>query len=86
MVRSQITARPARSNARAMAPPNCNAMALVIIPLAPGKADDAIALFKDHEMGLKYTLSQKGAVDFDVGVQTAEVRRVASSVPSSRAR
>ena len=69
-----------------MAPPNCNAMALVIIPLAPGKADDAIALFKDHDMGLKYTLSQKGAVDFDVGVQTAEVRRVASSVPSSRDR
>ena len=69
-----------------MAPPNCNAMALVIIPLAPGKADDAIALFKDNEMGLKYTLSQKGAVDFDVCVQTAEVRRVASSVPSSRDR
>ena len=69
-----------------MAPPSCNAMALVIIPLAPGKADDAIALFKDHEMGLKYTLSQKGAVDFDIGVQTAEVRRVASSVPSSRDR
>ena len=41
----------------------------------PAKPDDAIALFKDHEMGLKYTLSQKGAVDFDIGVQTAEVRR-----------
>ena len=68
-----------------MAPPNCNAMAIVIVPLAPGKADDAIALFKDHEMGLKYTLSQKGAVDFDVGVETAEVRHP-SSVASSRDR
>ena len=55
-----------------MAPPNCNAMALVSIPLAPGKADEALALFKDHEWGIKYTMSMKGAVQFDFGIETAK--------------
>ena len=55
-----------------MAPPNCNGMALVILPLAPGKADEALALFKDHEWGIKYTMSMKGAVQFDLGIETAE--------------
>ena len=53
-----------------MAPPNCNAMALVSVPLAPGKADEALALFKDHELGIKYTMSMKGAVQFDFGIET----------------
>ena len=55
-----------------MAPPNCNAMALVSLPLAPGKTDEALALFKDHEFGIKYTMSMKGAVQFDFGIETAE--------------
>ena len=47
-------------------------MALVSVPLAPGKADEALALFKDHEFGIKYTMSMKGAVQFDFGLETAE--------------
>ena len=45
-------------------------MALVSVPLAPGKADEALALFKDHELGIKYTMSMKGAVQFDFGIET----------------
>jgi heme-degrading monooxygenase HmoA len=55
-----------------MAPPKCNAMALVMVPLAPGKTEEALALFKDHEWGIKYTMSMKGAVSFDLGIETTE--------------
>jgi|TARA_B110000977_G_scaffold26146_1_gene32450 quinol monooxygenase YgiN len=55
-----------------MAPPGAGAMALVSIPLVQGKAEEALALFKDHALGIKYTQSQKGALSFDFGIHTAE--------------
>ncbi len=55
-----------------MAPPGAKGMALVILPLAPGRADEALALFRDHPMGIKFTQSQPGAISFDFGVHTAE--------------
>ena len=45
-------------------------MALVIVPVVPDKADEALAMFKEHPMGIKYTLGFKGAVSFDFGLET----------------
>ena len=58
-----------------MAPPGAGAMALVSIPLVQGKAEEALALFKDHALGIKYTQSQKGALSFDFGIHTPRRRK-----------
>ena len=47
-------------------------MALAIVPVHPEKADKALAMFKEHPMGINYTLGFEGAVSFDFGLDTSE--------------
>ena len=40
---------------------------LVEITVIPGKIEEALKLFTDHPMGLKYTAKQPGFISVDVG-------------------